>query len=332
MDEGLEGVVGGAQAVAEAAGGRAWDELRGMAERVGAAAPDIAVALILLVVFWVVARIVAWAVRRNLRRRDRENLGDVLGGLVFYAVMLFGALSGATIVFPSVEPADMLATLGIGSVAIGFAFKDILQNWLAGVLILLRRPFELGDWIGLGDVVGVVERIETRATFIRTFDNTRVLVPNADLFGDRVVVLTAYDAVRTDFDVAIGYGDDIAEAKSVLRGALGRVEGVLSDPEPVVMSWALEPSWVTLKARWWTRARDPLGPRDRAVEAIKTALDEAGIDMPFETQVHLLHDQTDEADGRRGEQREGWPARAGERAPRPVRETATIDAARTAAE
>lgn len=251
---------------------------------------------------------VCWAIRRSCARRDRANLGTLLGGLGKTGVLLFGGLTAATIVFPSIKPADALAALGVGSVAIGFAFKDILQNWLAGLLILIRRPYAIGDWIEADGYMGAVEKIETRATLIKTFDGKLVLIPNSELYTGTVTVWTHYPTRRSEYDLGIGYADDIDEAVAVVTEAIASVEGVLEDPAPQVMEWGLDASWVTLRARWWTDARGALGPRRKVLRAIKLALDEKGIDMPYDTKVHLFHDQTEETDGDRSAQREGWPA------------------------
>lgn len=302
--------------LAETAVTGAYDELNAMVSGLGSAAPNLAVALVIFLVFYAVSLVVGWIVRRICRRRGRENLGALLGGLARVVVMFFGALTAATIIFPSIKPADALGALGVGSVAIGFAFKDILQNWLAGLLILLRQPYKIGDWIETGDVLGAVERIETRATQIKTFDGKLVLVPNSELYTDTVTVWTHYPSRRSEYDIGIGYADDVDHARDVILDALKSVDGVLADPEPQVMEWGLDASWVTLRARWWTDSRSALGPRSRVIRAVKLALDEAGVDMPFETQVHLFHDQTEEVDGDRRRQREGWPTGDDPPAPR----------------
>ena len=109
--------------------------------------------------------------------------------------------------------------LGIGGVAIGFAFRDILQNALAGILILLTRPFRIGDQVVAGGYEGTVEDIQVRATTIRTYDNRRAVIPNTALFTDKVLVNTAFDKRRLSVRVGIGNGDDIAEAKRVTEAA-----------------------------------------------------------------------------------------------------------------
>ncbi|MCB0060669.1 MAG: mechanosensitive ion channel family protein, partial [Caldilineaceae bacterium] len=221
-----------------------------------------------------------------------------------------GLLVALAIVAPSVKPVDILSTLGIGGVAIGFAFRDILQNFLAGLLILLRQPFRIGDQIVVGDYEGTVEEIETRATMIKTYDGRRVVIPNGDIYTSSVVVNTAFEKRRSQYDVGIGYGDDIARAKELMLQAMRQCEGVLSDPVPDVLTVELAGSSVNLRARWWTHSTrsDVVKVSDRVISAIKDDLSAAGIDLPFPTQVVLWHDQTEETDGDRNRQREGWPA------------------------
>ena len=286
----------------------AYEKLTSMVEGFGSSVPSIAIALLVFAFFWLLAVIAARAIRFYGAHRDRDNLGSMLGGLVKAAVLLVGALVAATVIFPSVEPVDVLGALGVSSVAIGFAFKDILQNWLAGLLILVRRPFKVGDWIEVNGVLGEVEHIETRVTMIKTFDNKLVLIPNSDLYTDMVTVWTHYPTRRSQYDVGIGYADDIDKAREVILDAVKGVDGVLDDPEPQVMEWGLDASWVTLRVRWWTDARGTMGPRREVIRAIKLALDDAGIDVPYDTRVLLFHDQTEATDGDRAQQREGWPA------------------------
>ncbi len=280
--------------------------------------PNIVLALLLLGVFWGIALGAGSLVRRHSSRRGRENLGEVLGGFVKWAVVLLGFLLAATIVIPTLRPGDLIAGLGVSSVAIGFAFKDILQNWLAGLLILLRQPFEIEDQIEVNGHEGTVERIETRATIIKTYDGQRIVIPNSEIYTNAVLVKTAHEKRRSDYDVGIGYGDSIDQACEVIRKAVGAVKGVEQEPAPEALAWDLAASWVTIRARWWTSSRrtDVTHVRAAVLAAIKRALDEARIDMPYATQVHLFHDQTEASDGDRNAQREGWPA-PDEGAPQP---------------
>jgi small-conductance mechanosensitive channel len=246
------------------------------------------------------------------RRRRHRNVGLVLGRLAEGGIMLFGLLVALVIAIPSFKPAQLIQILGISGVAIGFAFRDILQNFLAGILILLTEPFRIDDQIVVGGFEGTVEEIETRATAIRTYDGRRVVIPNSDLFTQSVTVNTAFPMRRLQYDVGIGYGDDITQAQRIIVDALGTVHGVLRDPPPEALVVDLAGSTVNLRARWWIappRRTDVMISMSDALHAIKDALTAQGIDLPYPTQQILFHDQTEPADGDRGRQREGLPAR-----------------------
>jgi small conductance mechanosensitive channel len=293
--------------------------LEGYIEGFVALLPTFGIAAVVFLVILLGASMARYGVVAVFQRRQRGDLGVLLGTFVRWALILFGLLVVATIVFPSIKPADLLATLGIGSVAVGFAFKDILQNWLSGLLILYRQPFRPGDQIVSGGFEGTVVRIEPRATLMRTYDGQLVVIPNADIYTRAVTVRTAFPKRRSEYDVGIGYGDDVDAACDVILKALQGVEGVESDPQPEAFPWALDGSAVTIKVRWWSDPKrlSVVRTQGRVVGAIKKALSEAGIDLPFPTRVVLLHDQTEEADGDRSQQREGWPVPANGRAPRP---------------
>ena len=272
--------------------------------------PNIAVALVVLVLFYGLALLARRMVVGTATRRQRKNLGDVLGGFIKWVVLILGFLLAATIVIPTLNPGDLIAGLGVSSIAIGFAFKDILQNWLAGLLILLRQPFQIKDQIEVNGYEGTVERIETRATIIRTYDGQVAVIPNSDIYTNAVLVKTAHEKRRSQYDIGVGYGDDIDEACEVIRKAIASVDEVETDPAPEALTWDLAASWVTVRARWWTNSRraDVVHVHAKVITAMKLALDAAHIDMPYDTKVHLFHDQTEAHDGDRGQQREGWPA------------------------
>ena len=279
--------------------------------------PNIGIGLVVLALF----AAAAWGTQRGvsslLDRGNRHDLGVLLGGFSRWAILLFGILIAATIIFPSVRPADLFSALGVGSVAIGFAFKDILQNWLSGLLILYRQPFRGGDQISSGTFEGTVEAVEARATVLRTYDGRRVVIPNSDIYTRAVMVHTAYSSVRSHYDVGIGYGDDVTAACDVMREALRSVEGVQQDPVPETLPWELAGSTVNIRVRWWTDSQraNVVHVRGRVITAIKDSLTANGIDLPFPTRVILLHDQTEATDGNRLQQREGWPA--GDAPPKP---------------
>lgn len=171
--------------------------------------------------------------------------------------------------------------LGIGSVAVGFAFRDILQNFLAGILLLLTEPFRIGDQIVVGSYEGTVEEIQTRATMIQTYDGRRVVIPNADLFVDSVIVNTANESRRLEYILGIGYGDDVEEARQLIYAALVKCSTVLLEPKAEVLLSELAPSSVNLLVRWWIappRRRDAFDSKDEVLTAIKQQMNAHGVD------------------------------------------------------
>lgn len=282
--------------------------------------PNIVAAAVFLAVAYGVGKLIARGIRQVAHRRGRVDLGVVLSSIAFAGVMLAAALVAAVILFPAVNPADALATLGIGSVAIGFAFKDILQNLFAGVLLLINRPFRRGDQIIVKEYEGTVEHIESRATHIKTYDGRRVIIPNADIYTSPVTVNTAFPVRRDQLDVGIGYGDDVGAACAAFRDAVAGLDGVAADPAPEVLPWALDASTITVRVRWWTSSKqaEVVHLKARVVDAVVVAAREHAIDLAYPTQVVLFHDQTEETDGDRARQREGWPAGDSPPAPRPI--------------
>lgn len=273
--------------------------------------PLVGIGIVVFLVFWLIASVVRKGLENYVRKRDQYSGAAIaFSRLAYIGIILFGLMVAVTVAFPSITPAKLFSALGIGGVAIGFAFKDIFQNLLAGILILVRQPFKVGDEITSGEFTGTVENIETRATFIKTYDGKRIIVPNSKIYTEPVTVITAYNILRSEYDVGIGYGDDIGEARKLALEAVKGVEGVLSDPAPDVLLWDLAGFSQNLRVRWWT---DPVRGnvvqvKDSVLEAVAKRLSEAGIDLPFPTNVVLFHDQTESTDGDRTRQREGWPA------------------------
>jgi small conductance mechanosensitive channel len=294
----------------------AWEKIQGMIDGLIVMLPNLVLALIVFVLFVVVARFIRNLVRRVTRnRRNARNLGLVLGRLAQGSIVLIGLFVALSIVLPSFKAGDLIQLLGISSVAIGFAFRDILQNFLAGILILLTEPFQIDDQIVFKEFEGTVENIQTRATTIRTYDGRRIVIPNSELFTNSLTVNTAFENRRLEYDIGIGYGDDIARAKQLILEAIHETEGVLSQPAADAIVVDLAESTVNIRARWWIkppRRAPALDLQDSVLTAIKNKLTANGVDMPFPTQQILFHDQTEETDGDRSRQREGWPAGRGE--------------------
>jgi small-conductance mechanosensitive channel len=274
--------------------------------------PAAAVGLTVLVLFLVAGRITQLSVRRYAAKRHKHRgLALAAGRLFLGASVILGCLVAAVIVFPNFTPTALLTSVGVSSLVLGLAFKDVLQNYLAGILLLFAEPFRSGDQVIFREFEGTVEDVQPRATFIRTYDGRRVVIPNAELFTNAVTVNTAFERRRIEYDVGIGYGDDISKAKQLILEAIDETAQALPDPAPEVLVIDLAPSSVMLRVRWWIKPpviRESFEARDTILTAIKDKLLINGVDLPFPTQHVLFHDQTEESDGDRSRQREGWPA------------------------
>jgi small-conductance mechanosensitive channel len=304
-----------------------WLQVQEMITGFFTALPQLALAIIVFALFYLAGNWVKRAVKRVARAADLAPGAEmVLGRLARWLVIIIGVFVGLTIAVESFEPAELIQLLGISSVAIGFAFNDILQNFLAGILLLLTEPFKIGDQIIVNEFEGTVENVETRATMIKTYDGRRVVIPNADLFTDSVIVNTAFPVRRSEYNIGIGYSDDVLQAMQLILEAMREVDGVLERPAPDVLVSELGDFSVSLRARWWTESirSNVLKIQSDVIATIKHRLLTAGIDLPFPTQQILFHDQTEETDGDRLRQREGWPAGPGP-VPRPKRIAGSID-------
>lgn len=277
-----------------------------------ASLPAAGVGVVVLLAFIIAGRMTQLAVRRYAaQKRPHRGLALAAGRLVFGAAIVLGLLVSAVIVFPNFTPTGLLTSLGVGSLVLGLAFKDVLQNYLAGILLLIAEPFRSGDQVIFEGFEGTVEDVQPRATFIRTYDGRRVVIPNAQLFTNAVTVNTAFEVRRVEYDVGIGYGDDPEAAKRLMLEAVRETGSALSEPPPEAFTIDLAESSVNIRVRWWIRPpviRETFEARDKVLDAIKAKMQASGIDLPFPTRQVLFHDQTERGDGDRRRQREGWPA------------------------
>lgn len=262
--------------------------------------PYLILGFVVFVLFVIAARLVKGIlITAGRRTRLDLTLADLLGRLASAFTIILGLFVAAVVIFPTFNPGDLIAGLGITSVVIGFAFKDVLQNFFAGILILWRRPFIVGDEIKVGTYEGTVEEITTRSTRVKTYDGERAVLPNGDVYTNAVLVRTAYNNRRIRLSVGIGYQDSIERARSVIRQVLDKTEGVLNEPAPSIFVAELAPSSVNFNVFFWTNSRqiNVLRVIDSAMTGIKLALDEAGIDIPYPHTVVLTQPPITPRDG-----------------------------------
>ena len=246
----------------------------------------LAALLIFLIGKWIVKRLI-WLFRKVM---GRTHVDDMLIG--FLANMLYGL--GLTVVVLAalgrlgIETTSAAAVLGGAALAVGLALKDQLSSFAAGVILIIFRPFKRGDLVEVGGTTGIVEEIKIIHTVMITFDNQRVVVPNANITTNTITNFYALPTRRIDLTVGIGYSSDLRLAKQILERLLAEEPRVLKDPESSVVVRDLMDNSVDFAVRGWTLTGDWWGARCALIEQIKLAFDEAGIEIPFpQRSVHV---------------------------------------------
>ncbi|MFN3232945.1 MAG: mechanosensitive ion channel family protein [Alphaproteobacteria bacterium] len=260
------------------------ERLNGIAESAVAMLPQLTVTVILLLITWIIANIASRVYGKVMSRsRLRPSLVSVFQKLITIFIWFAGILISATVLFPDLTPGNLVAGLGLGSVAIGLAFKDTFENFLAGILILAREPMRLGDFIECEGVEGKVEYISIRDTYIRKTNGELVLVPNGFLFKNPLYVVTDKDQRRETIICGIAYDEDVDEAREVIRSAVEGLDTVDASQPVQIFAQAFGDSSINFEVTWWTGSTpvDTRASKDKVVAAVKRALDEAGIEIPF---------------------------------------------------
>lgn len=255
--------------------------------------PYLIAGLLTLVGVWIIAWVVESSVRRALRKRKmRRALKQLLERFAVIVVWVIGLVLTAMIIFPGLTPASALGGLGLLSVAVGLAFKDIFENFFAGILLLWRFPFEDGDYIKCTDFDGRVERVELRNTLIRRTTGELLVVPNATLFKNAVEIVTERPLRRIHITAGVAYGEDVATAAAVIEDAVRKCESVDRAHPVDVFAKEFNSSSIDFDVSWWTESGPREGRRSQGevITAVKKALDEAGIEIPFPYRTLVFKD------------------------------------------
>lgn len=246
--------------------------------------PYLLAGVLVLILTWVVANIFSNLGHRLFDLRNiRRSLRDLIIRLTTIGIWIGGLLLAAMIWFPGLTPTTALGGLGIASIAVGFAFQDIFENFFAGILLLWRFPFENGDFIECQGIVGKVESVNIRMTEIRLTTGELVLVPNATLFKNPVNVLTNKPYRRVTIMTGIAYEENVSQSVSVIETAVKNCTTVETSEPIEVFPQNFGSSSIDIEVTWWTGNKpvDIRRSRGEVVTAVKKALDEAGIEIPF---------------------------------------------------
>ena len=249
----------------------------------------IAIAIAIFIVGKIIARMLANLVKRALERGGTDAmlvgfLGNITYGVLLVAVVL------AAIDTLGVNVTSLMAILGAAGLAVGLALKDSLGNFAAGVMIIIFRPFKIGDYVDAGGAAGTIDEIGLFATLMHTPDNKRIIVPNGAIINGNITNVSALPTRRVDLVFGIGYDDNIGQARDIIMGLLTSDERVLQDPAPAVTVGELGDSSVNLNVRPWVNAEDYWGLYFDLLENVKIKFDEAGISIPFPQQDVYMHE------------------------------------------
>lgn len=259
---------------------RIEDLLRGFVAHL----PNLLAAIVIFVFTWALARCIRFLLTKFLfSARMRPALSNAILALVSVSVWVLGLLLTATVALPGLSPSEALAGLGIGSLAIGLAFKDIFENFLAGLMILMRKPMRIGDFIECEGITGRVETITMRDTYLRRTDGVLVMLPNGFVYKNPIRVLTDLGIRRTSVMVGIAYGENIENAQKILQDALSGIKSIREEKPLQILAHEFGSSSVDFEVTWWTGSQpvEIRQSRDDVITAIKTALDTANIEIPF---------------------------------------------------
>ena len=245
-----------------------------------------AAGMIILVGFWLAGKLVNLINKMLQLRNVDEALRGFLGGTLsafLKVVVLLAALEQM-----GMDTTSLLAVLGAAGLAIGLALKDSLSNFAAGIMLILFKPFTVGDYVEVAGIGGVIERISIFSTLIHSPDNKAITVPNAQVYGGVIVNYSAKPTRRIDLVFGIGYGDDMKKARALIADILAAETRILADPQPVIAVAELGDSSVNLWVRPWVKSEDYWDVRWSLIERVKTEFDGNGISIPFpQRDVHL---------------------------------------------
>ncbi|MGD9331048.1 MAG: mechanosensitive ion channel, partial [Desulfobacterales bacterium] len=214
------------------------------------------------------------------------TLQTFVGNMVYYALLTFVILAALSQI--GIQTTSFIAVIGAAGLAVGLALQGSLANFAAGFLLIMFRPFKVGDFIEGAGVMGTVESLQIFTTQLRTPDNKKIIIPNASLTGDNIVNWSATGTRRVDMVFGIGYDDDIDRAKQVINEIIAADERILKDPKPQVAVSELADSSVNFVARPWVKTGDYWSVFFDTTEAVKKRFDAEGISIPYpQSDVHV---------------------------------------------
>ena len=258
---------------------------------VALALPVVKALAVLIIGMWVAKRVRSILKKTMHKKAVDPAISGFVSSLAYGLMVVFVVL--AALGQMNVQTTGFVAVLGAAGLAVGLALQGSLSNFAAGVLLLIFRPFKIGDFVEAAGTSGVVENISIFTTEMKTGDNKKVIIPNSSIMGGIITNYSANDTRRVDLVMGIGYGDDIDHAKRVLEDVVHADERVLQDPAPTIAVVELADSSVNFVVRPWVKTADYWGAYFGLTEAVKKRFDAEGISIPYPQQDVHMHTVSD---------------------------------------
>ncbi len=246
--------------------------------------------VVLLIGLWVV-KIIVNAIGRSMEKKNTDaSLRPFIKSLISALLKVLVVISVMSLV--GIPMTSFIAILGAAGLAVGLALSGTLQNFAGGVMLLIFKPFKVGDFIEAQGFMGTVHEIQIFNTILKTPDNKTIIIPNGGLSTGPMTNYSTEATRRVDFSFGIGYSDDIDKARSVIDGLIKKDSRILGDPEPFIAVGELADSSVNFTVRVWVISEDYWGVHFDMIENVKKAFDKEGVSIPFpQTDVHLYQDK-----------------------------------------
>ena len=251
----------------------------------------IVAAILIYIIGRLVAKLIVKSVvklmeKSNVDESLRKFVGNIIGAVLTIFIII------AAIEQLGVDTTSIMAIFAAAGLAVGLALKDSLSNFSAGVMLIIFKPFKLGDLVTAGGSTGVVEVIQIFNTVMRTGDNQEIIVPNSHIYGSSIINMSKRDTRRVDLVIGIGYDDNIGEAKQLIEGIIAKNSLILTDPAPTIMVLELGDNCINIAVRPWVQTGDYWGVRADLLQTIKETFDEQGISIPYpQRDVHIIQSQ-----------------------------------------
>ena len=239
---------------------------------------------------WVARALKRLAVRMMTKAEVDETLIAFVGNLTYITLLVFVIIAALNQL--GIQTTSFIAIIGAAGLAIGLALQGSLANFAAGVLMIIFRPFKVGDYVEAAGVAGVVEAVQIFTTQLKTPDNKTIIIPNASVTGGTITNYSAKDTRRVDMVIGVGYGDDLKKVREILEDILAKDNRILKDPEPTIGVLELADNSVNFAVRPWVKSEDYWDVHFSLTETIKKRFDEEGISIPYPQQdVHVYRHQ-----------------------------------------